>query len=34
MSFLHLKIKSHYMYNFDDAMWFASGEKTNGKGNM
>jgi hypothetical protein len=32
--FFAFKKKSHCLYNFDDAMWFARREKSNGKGNM
>jgi len=33
--FLHIFKKTSYsMYNFGDAMWFASGDKSNGKGYM
>jgi len=32
--FAFKKNKSDCMYNFDNAMWFARGEKSNGKGNM
>ncbi len=33
--FLHIFLKTPYsMYNFGDAMWFANGDKNNGKGYM